>query len=1034
MHLTRNGRATRFRRATRRRGACRAPIQALTLALAVLAAAPAAADAQYFGRNKVQYRTFDFQVLATEHFDLYYYPEEAEAARLAARLAERWYARLSTFFGHQLRGRQPIILYAVSSHFRQTNAIEGLIGEGTGGVTEALKRRIVLPMSGSLADTDHVLGHELVHAFQFDLTGADPREPEFHAPEILAYPLWFVEGMAEYLTLGPVDAQTSMWMRDAAVQEQLPHIRDLDHWKYFPYRWGHAFWAYIGARYGDRTVASLIRSAANPRTDLHGLALQLGTDPDTLTADWHEAIRQATLAVVRSEAPLASAPRRVIAEDTGGGRFNVGPRVSPDGSRIAFFSERDRFSVELFLADAESGRITRKLVETATDPHFDSLEFLNSAGAWTPDGRALVITAVQGGRPALVFVEAETGRVARELRLETLDDALNPTVSPDGRSVLVSGNRGGLIDLYLVSVDTGEVEQLTDDPYADLEPAFTPDGTSAVFVSERFSTDLESLDTGPLRLARIDLATRAVRPIQGFLAGKHLSPQVTADGRFVLFVAEPDGVANLYRMPIDGGPIERLSSFLTGVAGITASSPALSLSRASGRLAFSVFENSGHSIYTMDEDEIVGLVAPVATASAAVLPGRTAASGDVARILDDADRGLPRADASAASTPYGRKLSLDLVSQPSLSVGVGEFGGFVGGGISAFFSDMLGDRSLGVGGQVAGDLADFGGHLVYLSRRHRWNWAASVEQTPYRLGYITLEDDAATGDVLLTEVVERQTSRGAHGLAAYPFNTSTRLEVSGGARALAFTRDRRTRVYDPDTRQLVDRRETRETTAPPVYLGEASVALVHDASYFGAASPVYGSRWRLEVGQTLGTIEYTSVLADWRRYFMPIRPVTVAVRGFHYGRYGRGAEHDRLIELYAGYPELVRGYGYGSFGFADCETTDAGQECAAFRNLKGSRLAVANIEVRAPLVGLFRGEIDYGRLPVEVAMFMDAGLAWTRDDLPRFAGGSRSVVRSVGGAVRTNLFGLLMIEVAAARSLDRLDAGWFWQVGLRQGF
>ena len=62
------------------------------------------------------------------------------------------------------------------AHFRQTNAIEGLIGEGTGGVTEALKRRIVLPMSGSLADTDHVLGHELVHAFQFDLTGDDPRE------------------------------------------------------------------------------------------------------------------------------------------------------------------------------------------------------------------------------------------------------------------------------------------------------------------------------------------------------------------------------------------------------------------------------------------------------------------------------------------------------------------------------------------------------------------------------------------------------------------------------------------------------------------------------------------------------------------------------------------------------------------------------------------------------------------------------------------------------------------------------------------
>ena len=180
------------------------------LAVAVLVcllAAPTLSAAQYFGRNKVQYRAFDFQILQTEHFDLYYYPEEIEAAHLVARMAERWYVRLSRFFGHDLRGRQPLILYAVGAHFRQTNAIEGLIGAGTGGVTEALKRRVVLPMSGSLADSDHVLGHELVHAFQFDITGADPREYAAQAPDILAFPLWFVEGMAEYLSLGPVDGR-----------------------------------------------------------------------------------------------------------------------------------------------------------------------------------------------------------------------------------------------------------------------------------------------------------------------------------------------------------------------------------------------------------------------------------------------------------------------------------------------------------------------------------------------------------------------------------------------------------------------------------------------------------------------------------------------------------------------------------------------------------------------------------------------------------------------------------------------------------
>jgi Tol biopolymer transport system component len=1001
--------------------------------LACLIALPAIAGAQYFGRNKVQYRTFDFQILQTEHFDLYYYPEEKEAAYLASRLSERWYARLSRFFDHQLRGRQVLILYASPSHFRQTNAVEGLIGEGTGGVTEAFKRRVVLPMAGSLADTDHVIGHELVHAFQFDMTGSEPRDDDGGAPGILGFPLWFVEGMAEYLSLGPIDAQTSMWMRDAVLREHFPDIQDLEKPEYFPYRWGHAFWAFIGAKFGDRAVGSLVRSAANPRFDLVGLARQLGTTPEELNADWHRAIRSAAAAGLAEQPAVSSEITRVISEDSGAGRFNVGPRLSPDGRYVAFFSEKDRFSIDLYLAEADSGRIQRKLIGSATDGHFDSLQFLNSAGAWSPDSKYLAVTAVRGGDTVLALIEPRSGKNAREIVLPGLDEAINPSFSYDGRSVVLSGTRGGFADLFVVSLETGRLEALTNDPFADLEPAFTPDGRSVVFVTERYTTDLVELAPGALRLARVSLDSKTVEAIPAFLKGKQISPQVSPDGQWITFVADPDGICNLYRIAIDGGPVSQISSVPTGVAGITTSSPALSTA-STGRLAFSVFENSGHAIYLLDPSRIVATVPPAADGGAAVLAARSS-PGDVQRMLTDTVRGLPADTPAPPSQPYSGKLTLDMVGRPTISAGISQFGGFLGGGMSAFFSDMLGDRSLVVGGQVASDLEDFGATLAYINRRHRWNWALIVEETPYRVDYLTAAEDAG-GTVTLTDRIDRQKKRGVTGVASMPLSRATRLEFSGGAHSLSVTHEIKTVRYGTSGAfwEMIEKASEKLPAEKTLYLADGGTALVHDTSYYGPTSPIYGRRYRLQASRHLGSLNYTTVLVDARQYFMPKRPVTFALRAMHFGRYGRDADAQQLPKLYAGYPELVRGYGLGTISPEDCRFVVGGYECDVANDLAGSRMLVANAEVRAPLIGLLRRDLQYGPVPIELVAFADAGLTWTRTERPVFAGGTRDLLRSVGGAARVNVLGFMIVEVAASRPLDRLARGWQWQLSVKEGF
>jgi len=123
----------------------------------------------HFGKNKVHYKDFKWATLKTTHFVIYFYSGEEQLARNTAKMAERAYQHLSTTMQHEFAEKIPLFCYASSDDFQQTEVISGFIGEGIGGVPESLRGRIVLPFLGSYRYFNHVIIHELVHAFQFDL-------------------------------------------------------------------------------------------------------------------------------------------------------------------------------------------------------------------------------------------------------------------------------------------------------------------------------------------------------------------------------------------------------------------------------------------------------------------------------------------------------------------------------------------------------------------------------------------------------------------------------------------------------------------------------------------------------------------------------------------------------------------------------------------------------------------------------------------------------------------------------------------------
>jgi hypothetical protein len=999
--------------------------------LMLLVAAPA--HAQYFGTNKVQYEQFDFQVLKTDHFDIYYYPEEEPAVQLAARMAERWYERLSTLLHHQLSSRQPVILYAAHPHFQQTNALPGEIGEGTGGVTEMLKRRVVLPFAGGLAETDHVLGHELVHAFQFDIGGMRD-EQENTGGGVLQLPLWFIEGMAEYLSLGPIDANTAMWVRDAASREKMPTVAKLDDPDFFPYRYGHAFWAYVAGRWGDDAVGDMLR-IAGAHGDIDAAMQQvLGIDRKTFDTDWHDATRRSYAPWFETTKPATSFGRALITNKTSGGEMNVSPAISPDGRRVVFLSERSLFSIDMYVADVETGKVTRKLVATAGNPHFESLQFIESAGDWAPDNRRFVFAGLTRGQPVLSIVDVDRGARERERVFPGLDQIFNPAWSPDGRRIAFSALKGGLLDLYLYDLESQQLVPLTNDPFADYDPEWSPDGRALAWVTDRFSSDVDTLQFGGYRIGLLDVQTRQARVAAGFASGRNTNPEFSADGQSLYFIATPDGVPNLYRATIGatGEPV-RLTNLLSGVSGITPLTPALSVASAASTYVFSVYEDNHYNIYANTQAPAAVREAGV-DRNAALLPPANRPTTAVARLLESPGTGLPR-PTSYPRQPYRPRLSIDQVGRPTIGVGTDRFGAYAGGGLALSWSDMLGRHEIGTSVQITNRLQDLGGGVGYINRTHRWNWGLIGDVTPYVTGSFGEGLTTVNGTPVVVQQEQRiiQRNTAATGLVQYPFSRAQRIEFAAGVRRIGFDRELETNYFSAVTGELLQRDKEDLPRPDALSFAETSAAFVYDTSLFGATSPILGQRYRLELSQTAGAVTYTGVLADYRRYFMPTRPVTIALRGLQYGRFGADAEDPRLSPLYLGYPGLVRGYEVSSFDATECVATSR-STCASFDRLIGSRMTVVGMELRAPLFGLFSRRTLYGPVPIEVGVFGDAGVAWNRDDQPRFLGGTREWARSAGALLRINLFGYAIGEVDYVRPFDRTGRGWMWQFNLTPGW
>ena len=1015
------------------------------LAGAVLAALCGAgpASAQYFGQNKVQYRSFEFKIIQTEHFEVYFYEDERTAALDAARMVERAYARMSRVLHHQFQSRKPLILYASATDFQQTNTTPEDLPDATGGFTEFFKHRMVLPFTGSYADFEHVLQHELVHAFQYDVYSRGRIGSGLQTLVQVAPPLWFAEGMAEFLSQGPINQHTAMWMRDAALEGGLPTIAAMTFapGRYFPYTFGHALWSYIAEKWGDEVVGEILQSSLTSGVE-GAFRRALGMSMEELSNEWIDAVQTTYLPRLANHYRARRVAEASLTERRPGGSLHVAPALSPDGREIAFFSELSNFSVNLYIADTESGRIKRELAKSGYTTDFESLRFINGAGAFSPDGKYFAIPVKRKDRDDLVIFNARTGFVVRRLMID-LNGLMTPSWSPDGTELVFSGSAGGMSDLYLIKVDGTNLRRLTQDKYADLQPTWSHDGAKIAFSTDRGpQTDFDRLRFSNMRIAVYDLASGTIDMLPHMEHGKNINPVWSPDTRSIAFVTDRTGISNIFLYDLNDQKIYQLTNVYTGVSGITPLSPVLSWAAKADRLAFAYYESGSYNVYTIDNPRSLRRSPYVPEPTPAVGTLLAASKGDtltVGRMVDLADVAVePGTVASVYRTPtgfrqsdstppvdsshaapvsvrelldsaalslpdtseftfkeYQARFSPDFVARPSIGYTRDNFGRGFYGGSSVSLSDILGNQTLVFSAAINGRIAEAQVLGVYINQSKRLNWALGAQQAPsYFYGNTTLEtiDNVPTPnplDSLLKQTfrIRRFIVRDAFAETFYPFNRFRRIEL--GAHFFNVSDDilEQSNFYDHRTRAY--RGTTSGTTnGQNVTYFEPQIAMVYDRTRFGFVGPFAGRRSRYSVAPAIGDWRFITGVADHREYLFA-RPFTLAIRALVVGRWGPNSDQ---FPVFLGNTELLRGYTSQSMRDNECGgtfTSPVGSffqtGCPPLDQMIGSKIAVGNVELRFPLTrNLVLGLLPVGLPPVEGAVFFDIGMAWDEHSIVKW--------------------------------------------------
>ncbi len=682
-----------------------------------------------YGRTKITGTDDDWWVIHSTHFDVYYETGTESVAESTVVIAEREIRLLGDTFDYLPSDPIPVIVYRSPARFRQTTLMSGDMGEGVGGFTEFYKGRIAIPYSGIWSAYRHVLAHELNHAYVFDMMYRRELTDIMRSRA----PLWVMEGLAEYTSLG-WDTASEIEFRDMVINNMIVTVGELNYRRdYLVYREGQAIYHFMNQRYGQERYHDFVRHMKN-RDGVEGaIEAVFSMTVNQFSEKFIEWARETYWADV-SDGESATDIGTPIMQGEGRRASRVvlaGSVISPDGSKVAGceyhharFSGVVRSAVngeELFRPVSGGG-----VFEEAVSPMYRTMVF-------SPGSDSVAVAFHQVSSDGIKIAAIGEDPVTLPFDFEMIRD---PVWNPAGGQIAFSALQDGTLDIWLYDIGTENVSRVSNNDQGEFDLWWGQSGIWCVS---------ENPEAGERNIQCWQWTMEVMHTCQEDLS----SPVETPQG--VIFISSEHGDPNFYLLQGDSLPILRLTDLYT-----TPESP--SWADSSGIALFQSTDWSGSGLFVARDLSTRRIETPHS-------------------VHDCGDRETPE-NAFQYETggwrisPYKPEFSLD---QVSANAGFDSYSGLTGN-TYFLFSDILARHQMGILANFSGQINDIDLAVMYSNMQYRYQMGGAVYRFVSRYVF---EDSTGYRDYV------RDINLGGGLEIDYPFTKALRAGVATGYRRVS---------------------------------------------------------------------------------------------------------------------------------------------------------------------------------------------------------------------------------------------------------